>query len=707
MTEQGNHFLTSGTRIAEYRIERLLGEGGFGLTYLAFDENLEKQVAIKEYLPIDFAIRSTDATVYPRTESTKEAFEWGLNAFINEARTLARFQNPYIVQVYRYFDANGTAYIVMEYVEGLTLRKSIRESGKLDQNQLMPILLPIMEGLVDVHKAEILHRDIKPENILIRENGKPVLIDFGAARQALGAKSRSITTIITPGYAPIEQYSSKAKVGPWSDIYALGAVAYFCLTQVKPEDASDRVVDDQLRPLTEIARQQGSQAFLAAIDKALSVTPSDRPQTLEEWANMLQAGETWEAPAGEDLLLAKRSQDQTTKAGSDGTRVMPKKEAEATRLAGSEQAATLARLSTGVGSKAESRRRKPSSMLWGMGGLLVLIAAIFIGVVVKPELLPLPWNKEALVKDDGGKQAPVITDKEIPEPGPKQDNSDKTPQPTPVATYPLYVTTEPPDASIKLSGEQPDYISGIELPAGEYDLRISLGGYKTITTSISILDREVRQHFELERAISTAEILAYERAGKSRKVEDLEAYIGQYPDGAYIEEVRVWLEQARQEIAVREEERARLERLEKERLAKLEQERRVKQEQELRAKLEQELRAKQEQERKAREAQQNWANCNPLPNRAASLTGRAYFDTGNTAGNFTLKLGRFTVQPNAIRKIGASDPYRSLCATSSCYEIRGSFGRQSYTYMTGGTITNRGEACFYYFEEKPHVIRIQ
>ncbi|OZG75428.1 hypothetical protein BTA51_03375 [Hahella sp. CCB-MM4] len=730
MTEQGNHFLTSGTRIAEYRIEKLLGEGGFGLTYLAFDENLEKQVAIKEYLPIDFAIRSTDATVHPRTESTKEAFEWGLNAFINEARTLARFQNPYIVQVYRYFDMNGTAYIVMEYIEGLTLRKSIRESGKLDQSQLMPILLPILEGLVDVHKAEILHRDIKPENILIRDNGKPVLIDFGAARQALGAKSRSITTIITPGYAPIEQYSSKAKVGPWSDIYALGAVAYFCLTQIKPEDASDRVVDDQLRPLTDIARQQGSPAFLEAIDKALAVTPGDRPQTLDEWTNMLQAGEGWKAPTAKDQLLAKKSQEQTKKAGPDATRAMPSNDPEATQLAGSDQAATLARLSTGTGPRPKDPPKR-SPVLIGMVLFLAVVAASIAGIVVfKPEILPL-WAQNLGMTDASGKLEGGNLENGALENGNLENGKSGTGTSVPESklSYPLYVTTEPPNASISISGGQQDYTSGIKLPAGEYKLHISLQGYKTIDASVRVVDQEVRKHFVMERAISREEQQAYDRAAKGRQVEDLQAYIDGFPDGAYIGQVKTWLEQVHQEIAAREE-RARLEKIEQERLAKLEQEKRAKLEQERlakleqekrakleqerlarleqekRAKLEQEQRAKLEQERRAKEAEQVWVECKPMPSRAAALTGRVYIDTGNTGSNFTLKLGRFTVQPNAIRKIGASDPYRSLCATSSCYEIRGSFGKQEYTYMTGGAVTSRGEACFYYFEEKPHVIRI-
>jgi formylglycine-generating enzyme required for sulfatase activity/serine/threonine protein kinase len=287
------HALQPGYLLAEYRIEKLMGEGGFGLTYLAFDTHLEKQVAIKEYMPSDFAIRQNSTTIVPKSEAAKTDYEWGLQAFINEAKTLARFDDPNIVRIYRFFKENGTAYLVMEYCEGGCLSERFSKKKPMGEAKVLALITPIMNGLQLVHDDQVFHRDIKPDNIMFRLNGTPVLIDFGAARQIVGMKSRSITTIVTPGYAPIEQYSKKGKIGPWTDIYSLAAVAYTCLTGSAPEDATDRIVDDDIKPL---ANGPSASGFLHAIDKALSVKSSMRPQDLSEWYAMW--GE--ESTTGED-----------------------------------------------------------------------------------------------------------------------------------------------------------------------------------------------------------------------------------------------------------------------------------------------------------------------------------------------------------------------------------------------------------------------
>lgn len=275
----------------------MLGEGGFGITYLAFDENLQKQVAIKEYLPIDFAIRSEGNTVTPRTSSSKNDFDWGLKAFIKEARILAKFDHPNIVRINRYFQGNGTAYIVMDYVEGRTLSEVIKDLQKLTEEEILAILNPLIDGLKQVHQQNVYHRDIKPDNIILKHNGIAVLIDFGAARQAIGSKSRSFTALVTPGYAPIEQYQSKGKLGAWTDIYALSAVAYTCLTGKRPDDATDRVINDELIPAETIGKEQASQNCLTAIDQGLSIKPENRPQTLESWWQQLSIEGAKENPA--------------------------------------------------------------------------------------------------------------------------------------------------------------------------------------------------------------------------------------------------------------------------------------------------------------------------------------------------------------------------------------------------------------------------
>ncbi|NOQ65467.1 MAG: SUMF1/EgtB/PvdO family nonheme iron enzyme [Methyloprofundus sp.] len=290
MIDQGQA-LAAKTQLEEFQIEKVLGEGGFGITYLAYDQHLDKHVAIKEYLPSDFAVRNSDATVIARTEKSKEDYEWGLNAFLDEARMLAKFKHPNIVTINRFFHANGTAYIVMDYAGERTLADVLKEVNKLNEEEVLFILKHLIDGLKEVHQQQIYHRDIKPANIILQDDGNPVLIDFGAARQIIETRSRSITTLLTPGYAPIEQYSNKGKIGAWTDIYALAAIAYHCLTGNKPEDASERVEEDQMVPAMVAAKGQGCLAFLRAVDQGLSVFSKDRPVSLEQWWALLIKGQ--------------------------------------------------------------------------------------------------------------------------------------------------------------------------------------------------------------------------------------------------------------------------------------------------------------------------------------------------------------------------------------------------------------------------------
>ncbi|MCF6319759.1 MAG: serine/threonine protein kinase, partial [Proteobacteria bacterium] len=276
------HALKKGYMLLEYRIEKLLGEGGFGLTYLAFDTHLEKLVAVKEYMPREHAVREDDSKILASSESSKKVYNWGLNAFLNEAKTLAKYEDTNIVRIYRFFKANGTAYIVMEYCEGGCLIDRISKNVGMDEKILVKIMSSLVNGLQLVHNDGILHRDIKPDNIMFRADDTPVLIDFGAARQAIGTKSRKVTTIITPGYAPLEQYSSSGDIGPWSDIYSLAAVSYLCLTGKRPPDIMNRLHEDTIEKL---ADKINSSPFLAAIDSGLQLQIEDRPQSLSEWSS--------------------------------------------------------------------------------------------------------------------------------------------------------------------------------------------------------------------------------------------------------------------------------------------------------------------------------------------------------------------------------------------------------------------------------------
>ncbi len=297
------HTLQADTMLREYRLIKLLGEGGFGLTYLAFDTHLEKYVAIKEYMPAEHAVREADSKIAPRSSASQKTYNWGLNAFINEAKTLAKFEHPSIVRIYRFFEENGTAYIVMEYCEGGCLIDIISNDKPMDENQLKEIITSIVDGLQLVHKQGILHRDIKPDNIMFRKDGTAVLIDFGAARQAIGDKSRKVTTIITPGYAPLEQYSSKGEIGPWSDIYSLAAVAYLGVTGKKPPDIMNRLHDDNIEKLSE---RINSSSFLKAIDCGLMLEVSDRPKNLSDWSSLWSKTNNFNTTLQTEPIVAKK-----------------------------------------------------------------------------------------------------------------------------------------------------------------------------------------------------------------------------------------------------------------------------------------------------------------------------------------------------------------------------------------------------------------
>jgi formylglycine-generating enzyme required for sulfatase activity/predicted Ser/Thr protein kinase len=308
-----------GSMLQEYRIERVLGHGGFGITYLAYDTHLHKTVAIKEYLPADLAVRASDHSVTARASDAQESFAWGLGNFVKEARLLARFSHPNLIRVHRYFEAHGTAYFVMEYAEGTTLAAELRQSSTLTESRIRNVLLPIMSGLEQVHREGVLHRDIKPDNIILRSDGTPVLIDFGAARQTLGSMTRSVLSVVTAGYAPLEQYATSGDQGPWTDLYALGAVAYRALSGRKPIDAVSRVREDPLVPAHLAGAGRYAPQFLAAVDWALAVSAEDRPRSVTEWRQALE-GELHPPSAGVTAAPAPSSQG----ARSDPTQVLPK-----------------------------------------------------------------------------------------------------------------------------------------------------------------------------------------------------------------------------------------------------------------------------------------------------------------------------------------------------------------------------------------------
>jgi serine/threonine protein kinase len=280
--------LPPGYALHEYRIDSLIGTGGFGLTYLATDANLNLKVALKEYLPSDFAASGEDCTVQPKAVSSAESYRWGLQRFMDEARALASFRHPNIVRVMRFFEANSTGYMVMEFVEGKPLPEWVESRQQSpSQQMLLDIVMPLLDGLEVIHKASYLHRDIKPANIFIRDDGSPVLLDFGSARLVTRGH-QELTAVVSPGYAPFEQYHTHGNQGPWSDLYALGGVMYWLITGTRPVEAAARVRKDIMPPA---ARPDNavyySGEFLDAIDWAMRPHEEERPQNVTEFRRAL------------------------------------------------------------------------------------------------------------------------------------------------------------------------------------------------------------------------------------------------------------------------------------------------------------------------------------------------------------------------------------------------------------------------------------
>jgi serine/threonine protein kinase len=313
-----NAAMKPGETVFEYQIEKVLGGGGFGITYLAQDANLQLPVAIKEYYPSDLAVRAPDRSVQIRSADTGDQFQWGLERFIEEARALASFRHPNIVRVLRYFKENGTAYIVMEYETGDPLKRWLSRHPALDQKSLLQLVYPLLDGLEAVHKLNFLHRDIKPDNIYIRAGGTPVLLDFGAARRV--SSDHDMTNIVSPGFAPFEQYHSKGNQGPWTDIYSLGAVMYWMTTGQKPMESASRVREDAMPKAVDLAsRAAYGEQLLQAIDWALTPDETRRPQNIAALREALKNSEHVQT----QFLRTEHPADQTAHGNSSGTRSAP------------------------------------------------------------------------------------------------------------------------------------------------------------------------------------------------------------------------------------------------------------------------------------------------------------------------------------------------------------------------------------------------
>ena len=318
--------LPPGTRFEEYRLDAVLGAGGFGITYRAYDAHLDKFVAIKEYLPLEFATRTEASTVVPHSNADAQDYHWGLTRFLDEARTLARFDHPHLNRVHRFFESNGTAYMVLEYVEGENLADRLTRERQLPEESLQRLLEEVLSGLEVMHEAGYVHRDIKPGNLMLREEDESaVVLDFGAARQAVGQRSKAITSILTPGYAPVEQYDGKVdRVGAWTDIYALGMVAYRCISGISDSELPDAVArmlaqsrgGTTVLPAVEAGQGKYDPELLEAIDWAMEVDEHERPQSVDAWRQALAGGGRRKTPTKSAGKTAAEPAKTTTTEGA-------------------------------------------------------------------------------------------------------------------------------------------------------------------------------------------------------------------------------------------------------------------------------------------------------------------------------------------------------------------------------------------------------
>lgn len=287
-----DHELPPNTIVDNYTITRTLGGGGFSIVYLAKDNTYNKDVVLKEYMPTKLATRTQDLHISALNSNCGDKFGHGQRLFFQEANTLSNLKHPNIVNVISFFRANGTVYMVMEYEEGVNLQAYIkRHNGNMSEDFIMAVFIPLLNGLQTIHQSGLLHLDVKPGNIHLRENANPLLLDFGAAHEMMQTRQFQANQVITPGFSPIEQLDPGGYVGPWTDIYAIGATIRACIEGAPPMPSTKRRERDTLKPAVSAFKKKYSKHLLEAIDCAMEVDPILRPQNIENFIDTLTSSE--------------------------------------------------------------------------------------------------------------------------------------------------------------------------------------------------------------------------------------------------------------------------------------------------------------------------------------------------------------------------------------------------------------------------------
>jgi len=418
--DDGGH-LPVATMLAEFRLTELIGEGGFGVVYKAFDTSLEREVALKEYMPSSLAQRIGGGTqVQVKSERYRETFEAGRKSFIGEAKLLASFDHPALVKVYRFWEANGTAYMVMPLLKGDTLKDVLREMRRkgepIEENWLRSVLGPLTEALLVIHAEQVYHRDIAPDNVMyLPEKNRWLLLDFGAARRVISEQTQALTVILKPGYAPVEQYAEipGMRQGPWTDVYALAAVVYYAIVGKTPPPSVGRLLNDTYKPLSTEAAGRYSERFLAAIDRALVVRPEERTQSIGELRQDLGLGEvsglethysTQPIPPGTEIPLRYGSEPtqayggmQRTVAAAPGAAPRPLAAAAPAPAAAAAQPAAAPAAPKGKGA------------MIGIGAGAVVVVAVGLYFALGPKPRPAPPAEQAAAPAPAPAPAAVVT----------------------------------------------------------------------------------------------------------------------------------------------------------------------------------------------------------------------------------------------------------------------------------------------------------
>ena len=429
--------LPSGYRLEAYEIKEVLSLGNYGIKYVAFDHGNDRQVAIKEYLPDGLAVRREDTQVLPKSSTDKTIFDAGLVRFLDEARVQSRLNEPNLVRIHEVLRANGTGYVVMDYVEGETLAQVLERRGTLPEDEMHAIIRPLLAPLELVHGMGFVHQDIRPGVIVLRADGSPVLLDLGASRKTVGGARQTFRdrrqsfNLSTPtaGFSALELYSDRGRLGPWTDIYALGAVMYNCLVGRPPPDAPSRVIDDDLA-VAEAAKQSCAEQTLAAIDAALAIPAGQRPSSIEAWRSKLPYGTADSEPQRPGHMAR------------GGTRVSAR----------------------GFGTTTEreqsSRPRGRRRVAWMMPTVAAVLAVVMLTYL----------DVGVLRSCEGADCNPVA------------DSAGAAPAPTPVLPASLIVRTVPPGAEVAIGdnpvGRTPLTLDG--LPAGDYSLTLSHPLYESV-----------------------------------------------------------------------------------------------------------------------------------------------------------------------------------------------------------------------------------